>query len=104
MKITSSLKLLGDIKLTSGPYEIIRSVKRSFIQENLTVIRETATRQCVCSVLHALCWSVVRDICYLKSLDLCYILVEGDQLYKSFKCQDYINVNQLPRQVKTFDI
>ena len=64
MKITSSLKLSGDIKLTSGPYEITRSVKGSFIQENLTLIRETAARQCVCNVLLALCWSVVRDICY----------------------------------------
>ena len=31
-----------------------------------------------------------------KSVDLDYILVESDKLYKSLKCSDYLNVDQLP--------
>ena len=30
-------------------------------------------------------------------------LVEGDKLYKSFNCRDYLNVDQLPRQTKIFE-
>ena len=38
-----------------------------------------------------------------KSVDLDYILVESDKLYKSLKCCDYLNVDQLPWQVKIFE-
>ena len=37
------------------------------------------------------------------SVDLGYILVESDKFYKSLKCRDYLNVDQLPRQVKIFE-
>ena len=39
-------------------------------------------------------------IYYRKSVDVDYILIERDQFYKSLKCQYYLNVHQLSRQVK----
>ena len=35
--------------------------------------------------------------------DLDYILVEGDKLYKLLGFQGYLNVEELPRQVKIFE-
>ena len=37
------------------------------------------------------------------NLDLDYILIEGDKFYKTLKCRDYLNVDQLPRRVKIFE-
>ena len=103
VKIKGSLKLSGDVELTPGPYQIIRLVQGSFNQGNVALLRETAGRQCACNALFSICWSVVRDICNWKSNDLGYALVEGDKFYKSLKCRDYLNVDQLPRQVKIFE-
>ena len=103
VKVTSSLELSGDAELNPGSYQVIRSVQGSFTQGNVALIGETAGRQCACNALFSICWSVVRDICNWKSLALDYILVEGDKLYKSLKCRDYLNVDQLPRQVKIFE-
>ena len=101
--ITRSLKLSGDVELNPGPYEIKRSVWGSFNQGNVALFGETAGRQCVCNALFLICWSVVRDICNWKSVDLDYILIEGDKLFKSLKCRDYLSVDQLPRPVKIFE-
>ena len=103
VKIAGTLKLSGDIELNPGPYGTIRSVQGSFNQGNVTLFGETAGRQCACNAIYAPCWSVVRDICYWKSVDLDYILVEGEQLYESLKCQDYLNVDRLPRHSKIFE-
>ena len=94
--ITRSLKLSGDVELNPGPYEIKRSVQGSFNQDNVALFGETAGRQCACNALFLICWSVVRDICNWKSVDLDYILIEGDKLFKSLKCRDYLSVDQLP--------
>ena len=51
----------------------------------------------------SICWSVVRDTCFWKSVDLDYILVKGDKLYKLLGFQDYLNEEELPRQVKIFE-
>ena len=102
VKITSRLKLSGDIELNQGLYQIIRSVQGSFNQ-GIALFGETAGRQCACNALFSICWSVVRDICNWKSIDLDYILFEGYKLYKLLKCHDYLNVDQLPRQVKIFE-
>ena len=40
VKITSSLKLPGDVELNPGPYQIIRSVQRSFSQGNVAIFGE----------------------------------------------------------------
>ena len=101
--ITRSLKLSGDAELNPGPSEIIRSVQGSFNQGNAALFGETADRQCACNALFSNCWSVFRDICNWKSFDLDYILVQGDKLCKSLKCRDYLNVDQLPGQVKIFE-
>ena len=103
VKITSSLKLSGDVELNPGPYQIIRSVQESFNQGNVALFGETGDRQCACNALFSICWSVVRYIGSWKSVNLDYISVEGDKLYKSLKCRDYLNVDQLPRQVKIFE-
>ena len=73
------------------------------MQFNVALFGETAGRKCACNALFSICWSVVRDICSWKSVDLDYILVKGDKLYKSLKCHDCLNVDQLPRQVKLFE-
>ena len=96
VKITSSLKLTGDAELNPEPHEIIRSVQGSFKQGNVALFGQTAGRQCACNALFSICWSVVRDICNWNSVDLDYILVEGDNFYKSLKCRDYLNVDQFP--------
>ena len=62
VKITSRLKLSGDIELNQGLYQIIRSVQGSFNQ-GIALFGETAGRQCACNALFSICWSVVRDIC-----------------------------------------
>ena len=102
VKITSSLKLTGDAGLNPGSYEIIISVQVSFKQGNVALFGQVG-RQCACNALFSICWSVVRDICNWNSVDLDYILVEGDNFYKSLNCRDYLNVDQFPWQVKTFE-
>ena len=69
----------------------------------MALFGETGGRQCACNALFSICWSVVRYIGSWKSVDLDYMSVEGDKLYKSLKCRDYLNVDQLPRQVKIFE-
>ena len=103
VKVTRSLKLSGDVELNPGPYEVIRSVQGSFNQGNVALFGKIAGRKCACNALFSFCWSVVRDICHWKPVDLDYILVEGDKLYKSLKCCDYLNIDHLPRQVKIFE-
>ena len=97
------MNFLGDVELNPAPYKIIGLVQGSFNQGNVALLGETTGRQCACNALYAFCWSVVRDICCWKSVDLDYILVDRDQLHKSFKCQDYLNMDQLSRQVKIFE-
>ena len=98
--ITRSWKISGDVELNSGLYEIIRSVQGSLNQGNVALFGETAGRQCACNALFSICLSVVCDICNLKSAD--YILDDDDKLHKSLNCRDYLNVDQLPRQVNIF--
>ena len=95
VKITSSLKISGDVELNPGPYEITRSVHGSFNQGNVALFGETACRQCACNAFFSICWSVVCDICNWKFVDLDYILGEDDKLHKSLKCRDYLNVDPL---------
>lgn len=56
----------------------------------------------LCNVLFSLFCSVFRGICYSKFVDPHHILFEGDELYKILKYQYYLNVDQLPHQVKVF--
>ena len=100
--ITRSLKLLGDVELNPGPFEIVRPVQGSFNQGNVSLLGETAGRQCACNALFSVCWSVVREISFWKTIDLDFILVEGDKLYKYLNFQGYLNIDQLPRQVHIF--
>ena len=53
-----ALKLLEDVKLNPGPNEIIKSVQGSFIQRNVALFEETASRQGACNPLFSICWSV----------------------------------------------
>ena len=64
VKITSNLKLSGDIELNPGPHKIIKSVQGSFNKSDVALYGETAGRQCACNALFD------------------YILVEVNQLYK----------------------
>ena len=59
VKITSSLKLLGNVELNPGPYQIIRPVQGSFNQGNVALFGETAGK-CACNALFSICWPVVR--------------------------------------------
>ena len=97
-----SWKLSGDTELNPGPYEIIKTLHGSFNQGNVALLGETAGRRYTCNALFSICWSVVCDIRNWKSVDLDYVLVEEYKLYKLLKCHDYLNVDQLPRQVKIF--
>ena len=70
------MKTFGDYRIKLTPCGIIRTVQEgSFNQGNIASFGETASRQRACNALYALCWSIVRNICYLKSVDLEYILV-----------------------------
>ena len=60
-------------------------------------------RQCACDALFSICWSVVRDVCFWKLVDLDYILVMRDKLYNLLRFQGYLNVEELPRQLKIFE-
>ena len=56
VKITSTLKLSGDVALNPGPYEITRSVQKTLNQGNVALFGETAGRQCACNALLSICW------------------------------------------------
>ena len=79
------MKLSGDVELNPGPYEVKRSVQGSFNQGNVALFGKIAGRRCACNALFSFCWSVVCDICNWKPVNLDYILVEGDELYKSYR-------------------
>ena len=64
---------------------------------------ESPGRQRACNALFSISWSVVCGICYWRFPDLDYILVESHKLYKSLRCENYLHMDQLPRQVKTFE-
>ena len=64
---------------------------------------ESAGRQCVCNALFSISWSFVCGICCWRFPDLDYILVESHKLYKSLRFENYLHMDQLPRQVKTFE-
>ena len=83
--LISSLKLSRNVEINLGPHKIIKLVQGSFNQGTLALFEENGGKQCACSVLFSLFWSVVCDICYCKSVDLDRILIEGDKLYKSLK-------------------
>ena len=55
VKITSSLKLSVDVKLNPGPYQMIRSVQRSFSEGNVAPFWEIAGRQCACNASFSIC-------------------------------------------------
>ena len=103
ISISTSLKLSGDVESNLGPYEIIRSIQGIFNQCNVNLFGRTVGRQCACNALFSICWSVVRDVFFWKSVDLGYILVEGDKLHKLLGFQGYLNVEELPCQVKIFE-
>ena len=85
------------------PVGVIISVQESFNHGNIAFFGGTEGRKFACNVLFSIFWSVVRDVCFWKSVDLDYILVDGDKLYKLLGFQDYLNVEELPRQVKIFE-
>ena len=101
-EITKSLKFLGDLELNPGPFKTVRTVQGSFNQGNVALFGETAGRQCACNALFSICWSVVREISFWKTINLDFILVEDDKLYKCLNFQDYLSIDQLPRQVQMF--
>ena len=103
ISISTGLKLSGDVESNPGPYEIIKSVQGSFNQGNIALFGGAAGRQCAFNALFSICSSVVLCVCFWKLVDLDYILVEGDKLYELLPFQGYLNVEELPRQVKIFE-
>ena len=103
ISISTGLKLSGSTESNPGPYEIIRSAQGSFNQGSIALFGGTAGSQFVCNALFSICWSVVRDVYFWKSVNLDCILVEGDKLYKVLGFQGYLNVEELPSQVKIFE-
>ena len=103
ISISTSLKLSGDVESDPGPYEIIKSVHGSFNQDNIALFGGMAGRQCACNALFSISSSAVCGVCFWKSVDLDYILAERDKLYKSLRFQGYLNVEELPRQIKIFE-
>ena len=96
------LKVAGDIETNPGPYEILRSVQGSFNQGSVAMFGETAGRQCACNALFVVCWSLVRKISYWTTRDLDYILIQGDNLYKSLNKESFLSVDDLPREIHVF--
>ena len=50
----------------------------------------------------SLCWSVVGKVSIWKSYDLDNILIKGDKIYKFLNKDDFLNVNELPKRIKSY--
>ena len=49
-----------------------------------------------------MCWSVVGKVSIWKSYDLDNILIKGDKIYKFLNKDGFLNVNELPRRIKSY--
>ena len=55
-------------------------------------------RQLVDNALFSIFWSIVKKVSVWKYFDLDNILFQGDSIYKSLDTENYLNVDELPRQ------
>lgn len=68
-----SLKVAGDIE--SNPPLFLKSVQVSFSQGNVGMLAENAGRQCECSALFSIFWSLIKKISCCTTQSLGHILI-----------------------------
>ena len=92
--------MMGESNPGPTTYQILKSIQGTFHQGNVIMFGMTAGRQCACTALLSICWSVVKQINIWKTSDLDCVLIEGDKIYKSLNTNDYLNVEELPKLVQ----
>ena len=91
--------IAGDVETNPGPtVNVTKLVKASFHQGN-GMFGDTAGMQCVCNALFSICWSKMKQLGCWQTADLDYILMKGDELYKSLDLLRYLSFDDLPRQL-----
>ena len=96
----------GDVELNPGPtYNISKIVQASFHQGH-SMFGASAGTQCVCNALFAVCWTKIKNVSFWNSCDLDYILIKGDELYKSINLYRYLEPADLPNvlNVESVDV
>ena len=84
-------------------YHVLKSAQGDFNQGNVALFVDTADKKCACNALFSLCWSVVGKVSIWKSYDLDNTLIKGYKIYKLLNKDDFLNVNELPRRVKSYN-
>ena len=82
-------------------YDVFKSAQYDFNQGNVALFGDTVGKKCACNALFSLCWSVVGKVSIWKSYDLDNILIKGDKIYKFLNKDAFLNVNELPRRIKS---
>ena len=89
----------GDVESNPGPtYNIVKLIKASFRQCN-PMFGETDGIQCACNALFAICYSKIKKPGSWNTCDLDYVLIKGDQLFKSINLMRYLGVEDLPHKL-----
>ena len=90
----------GDIESNPGPsYKIEKVVSGTFHQAH-PKFGDSAGIQCACNALYAICFSLIKKISLWKAFDLDYILENGDAVFKTFRIQRALSINELPSKIK----
>ena len=84
-------------------YHVSKSAQDDFNQGNVALFVHTAGKKCACNALFSLCWSVVGKVSIWKSYDLDNTLIKGEKRYKLLNKDDFLNVNELPRRIKSYN-
>ena len=81
-------------------YHVLKS--GDFNQGNVALFVDTAGKKCACNALLSLCWSIVEKVSIWKSFDLDNTLIKGNKIYKLLNKDNLLNVNELPRRIKSY--
>ena len=83
-------------------YHVLKSAEGDFNQGNVALFVDTAGKKCACNALLSLCWSIVEKVSIWKSFDLDNTLIKGNKIYKLLNKDNLLNVNELPRRIKSY--
>ena len=90
----------GDTAINPRPaYNFEKTVQGSFHKEN-EWFGNTASIQCACNLLYALCCTQIKQIFQWGRTDLHHILVKGDSLCKSLHIFEMLSAEEIPASVK----
>ena len=83
-------------------YHVLKSAEGDFNQGNVALFVDTAGKKCACNALLSLCWSIVEKVSIWKSFDLDNTLIKGNKIQKLLNKDNLLNVNELPRRIKSY--